>query len=120
RGQVLARPTVKDRPGKHAVVIAGKTFTRILPRGERVRVTVQVPHQLAGPLAWHAVVGVVIVRAGGRTLARIPLLLAQRLPAVSALTLAAHFITRTSTLVILAVICGLMITVAARRRRMRH
>ena len=50
-GAVLARPTIKDRPGKRAVVVAARTFTRVIPRRTRVRVRVYVPHQLAGPLA---------------------------------------------------------------------
>jgi D-alanyl-D-alanine carboxypeptidase (penicillin-binding protein 5/6) len=121
RNQVLARPTVKDSPGKHAVVVAAKTFTRVLARNTHVRIVVQLPHQLSGPKAYHAVVGTVQVVAGHRTLARIPLLLAQRLPAVSPLTLAAHFITRTSTLVLLALVCLLVIAwFGWRRLRLRQ
>jgi serine-type D-Ala-D-Ala carboxypeptidase (penicillin-binding protein 5/6) len=121
RGQVLARPTVKDSPGKHAVVVAARPFKQLLARGERVRIVVQVPHQLAGPLPWHSVVGTAVVMAKRRTLARIPLLLAQRLPAVSPFTIAARFMTRTSTLLMLAVVCVFAISLVTRRRlRMRH
>src|SRR5581483_6620803 len=74
RNEVIARPTVKDSPGKHAVVVAARAFEQVLPRDARVRVVVKVPSQLAGPLAWHAVVGSATVIASGRTLARIPLL----------------------------------------------
>jgi serine-type D-Ala-D-Ala carboxypeptidase (penicillin-binding protein 5/6) len=121
QGEVLARPTVKDSPGKHAVVVAGQSFKQVLARGSRVKLVVKVPHQLAGPLAARTVVGTVTLFAAGRPLARIPLLLARRLPAVSPLTIAAHFVTRTSTLVLLALVCILAISVTARRRlRMRH
>ncbi len=117
----MARPTVKDSPGKHAVVTAARGFTQLLPRDARIKVIVRVPHQLAGPLRQHTVVGTAVVRARGRTLARIPLLLARRLPAVSPLTIAARFVTRPSTLLMLAVVCVLAIGLAARRRtRMRH
>jgi serine-type D-Ala-D-Ala carboxypeptidase (penicillin-binding protein 5/6) len=100
-GQVLARPTVKDRPGVHTAVIAERSFTTVLPRRDAVHLRIDVPAQLAGPLPRHAVVGTVTVLASGRVLTRIPLLLAERLPAVSPLTLAARFLTRPTTLMML-------------------
>jgi D-alanyl-D-alanine carboxypeptidase (penicillin-binding protein 5/6) len=120
KGMVLARPTVKDRPGFHAKVIAGASLTRVLAKGTVVHTRVQLPRQLAGPLRRHAVVGTVIVLAGGKTVARIPLLLAQRLPAVSPLALAARFITRPFTLLIVLLLLGSAIGLAIRRRGHRH
>jgi D-alanyl-D-alanine carboxypeptidase (penicillin-binding protein 5/6) len=106
-GQVLARPTVRDRPGAHAAVIAANGFTGVLARTEPVSLSLHVPRQLAGPLKRHAVVGSVTIFAGRRALARIPLLLARALPAVSPLTLAAHFLTRGSTLIWLVALFAL-------------
>ncbi len=111
-GTVLARPTVRDRPGVHADVIAASTFTRVLARTTRLTTRVEVSRQLTGPVKRHAVVGRVLVLAGGRTLASIPLLLAHALPAVSPLTLAARFFTRPSTLVLLAVLLGAVMGLA--------
>jgi D-alanyl-D-alanine carboxypeptidase (penicillin-binding protein 5/6) len=105
-GTVLARPTVRDRSGAHAVVIAGGSFQRIFPRSSRVRTRVQVPRELAGPLPRHAVVGHVLVLEDGRTVARVPLVLGRALPAVSPLTLAAGFLTRPFTLVLLVLLLG--------------
>jgi serine-type D-Ala-D-Ala carboxypeptidase (penicillin-binding protein 5/6) len=105
-GTVLARPTVQDRPGLHADVVAARTFTDVLARTVRLGVRIRVPHQLAGPLKRHAVVGSVVVVANGRPLSRIPLLLARALPAVSPLTVAARFLTRPSTLVALVALLG--------------
>jgi serine-type D-Ala-D-Ala carboxypeptidase (penicillin-binding protein 5/6) len=119
-GAVLARPTIKDRPGKRAVVVAARTFTRVIPRSTRVRVRVYVPHQLAGPLAKDAVVGTVVVMDGRRQIARQPLLLAQALPAVSAFTLAGHFVTRPSTVVLLLVLASVAIAVTVWRVSGRH
>src|SRR5262249_6613484 len=99
-GSVMARPTVKDRPGVRVPVIAARTLTRVLPRGAAVRTRVEVPHQLAGPLARHAVVGTIVVRAHGKTIARIPLLVSRRLVPVSPLAIAARFITRPITLLV--------------------
>jgi serine-type D-Ala-D-Ala carboxypeptidase (penicillin-binding protein 5/6) len=109
-GTVLARPLVKDRPGVRTDVIAATTFTRVLPRSARVTLRIEAPRQLAGPLRRHTVVGHVVVRANGRPVARIRLLLARALPAVSPLTLAARFLTRPFTLVSL---CALLACVLA-------
>jgi D-alanyl-D-alanine carboxypeptidase (penicillin-binding protein 5/6) len=121
-GEVLARPTVRDRSGVHAAVIAASSFTDVVTRSAPVALRVQVPHQLAGPLKRHTVVGSVTIFAGRRRLARVPLLLARALPAVSPLTLAAHFLTRGSTLPLLVGLLGLAATAYLWRetRRGKH
>jgi D-alanyl-D-alanine carboxypeptidase (penicillin-binding protein 5/6) len=103
-GRILARPTVRDRAGVRAAVIAGATFERVLRRADRVRLRVQVPAQLAGPLPRRAVVGRVVVLAGGRPVGAVPLVLAHALPAVSSLTVAAAFLTRPFSLLLLVVL----------------
>jgi serine-type D-Ala-D-Ala carboxypeptidase (penicillin-binding protein 5/6) len=119
-GAVLARPTVRDRPGMTAAVIASRGFERILPRSDRVRVRVQAPRRLAGPMRRHAPVGTATVVADGRPIARIELVLARALPAVSGLTIAARFITKPLMLLIIVVMVAALITlVIARRRRTR-
>jgi hypothetical protein len=81
-----------------------------------VTTRVEVPHQLAGPLGRHAVVGSLVVLADGRAMARIPLLLASALPAVSPLTIAAGFITKPLTLLLLVAVLGAGIALIVRRR----
>jgi D-alanyl-D-alanine carboxypeptidase (penicillin-binding protein 5/6) len=115
-GTVVARLRVKDRPGFRAPVIVARSYSKVLLRSTRLRFKVQLPHQLVGPLARHAVVGSVIVFADGRELTRIPALLARRLPAVSSLTLAARFITRTSTLLLIVAVIGVLTGLAVVRR----
>jgi serine-type D-Ala-D-Ala carboxypeptidase (penicillin-binding protein 5/6) len=119
-GAVLARPTVKDQPGKRAVVIASRTFTRVVPNSSRVRIRVYVPHQLDGPLPQHAVVGTVVVMAGRHQIDKQPLMLAQALPAVSAFTVAGHFVSRPSTVVSLLVLVCVAIAFIAYRLSGRH
>jgi D-alanyl-D-alanine carboxypeptidase (penicillin-binding protein 5/6) len=119
-GEVLARPTVKDRPGVHAVLTAAAGYTRVLPRDSRVRIRVQTPRQLAGPLPAQAVVGTAIVSDGNRVLTRIPLLLTHRLSAVSGLTIAARFVTQPLALLAIAATVGLAgLTLRSVRRRRR-
>jgi D-alanyl-D-alanine carboxypeptidase (penicillin-binding protein 5/6) len=113
---VLARSTVRNEPGAHAEVIAARGFEKVITRSTRLRTRVEVPRQLSGPLAYHAVVGHVVVTADGHPIARIPLLLAHRLRAVSSLTRAARFIARPSTLVSVFVLFGAAMAFAVRRR----
>jgi D-alanyl-D-alanine carboxypeptidase (penicillin-binding protein 5/6) len=119
-GEVLARPAIRDRPGTHAIVRAASSFRWLLARGVHPHVRISVPSQLAGPLPAGAVVGTASVLAGGRVLDRVPLLLADRLQAVSSLTIAASFITRPLTVIVILVIIGLggCLWRASRRRRL--
>jgi hypothetical protein len=97
-------------------VIAGQSFSDVVPRSSRLHTRLKLPHQLAGPLKRHAVVGTMLVLDGGRTVARLPLLLARALPAVSPVTIAARFLTRPSTLLLLVILLG-GAAVAVRYRR---
>ena len=72
-GQVLARPSVRYRPGEHAVLVAAAGLTRVVARRARVQVRVQAPSQLTGPLRRHARLGSAVVLVDGRPVARIPL-----------------------------------------------
>jgi serine-type D-Ala-D-Ala carboxypeptidase (penicillin-binding protein 5/6) len=81
-GAVLARPAVKDKPETRVRLLAASSYTHVFPRSEAVRLRVRAPAQLTGPLPAHAAVGSVAVVAGGRVVARIPLLLASALPQI--------------------------------------
>jgi D-alanyl-D-alanine carboxypeptidase len=121
-GQLMARPAVRDQPDQHPSVAAARGYTRILPRSARVRVRVAVPHQLTGPLPGQSIVGAATVTDGSRVLARIPLVLTRRLPAVSGLTRARRFVTQPLALLVIAGAAAgaalLARTVRRRRRRM--
>ncbi len=119
-GDIVARPTVADRPGVRADVIAAQSFSLVISRGSRLHLRIEVPHQLTGPLKRHAVVGAALVMEGGRKVARISLLLAKALPAVSPLAIAARFITRTSTLLLLVMLLGGTAVFIVRRRGQRR
>ena len=120
-GQVLARPTVHYRPGEHAALVAAMPFTRVFSTSTRVHVAIKAPAQLTGPLRRGARLGVAIVTADGQSVARIPLLLAKSLPAVSPLTIAARFIAKPLMLLILLLLvaCPALAFVMRRRRRGR-
>ncbi|MGB9186296.1 MAG: D-alanyl-D-alanine carboxypeptidase family protein [Solirubrobacteraceae bacterium] len=121
-GEVLARPTVAYRTGEHAALVAATGLTRVIALRAGVRVRVQAPAQLTGPVPRHARLGTAVVLVGGRPVARIPLLLARALPAVSSLTIAARFITRPLMLVILVLAAAVSLALAfgiRQRRRAR-
>jgi serine-type D-Ala-D-Ala carboxypeptidase (penicillin-binding protein 5/6) len=101
RGQLIATRPVKDQSDKRAKLIAGANVTDVVSRHTRIRLRLELPRQLKGPLARHAVVGRLVVLEDGRPVARVQLLLAHALPAVSPITLAARFLTRPITLVLL-------------------
>jgi len=119
KGQLMAQPTVKDQPDLHPEVTAAAGYSHILPRSAHVRVHVAVPRQLIGPLPGQSVVGTATVTDGRRVLARIPLVLAHRVPALSGLTKATRFITKPLTLVVLAAaaVGAAMLLRNVRRRR---
>jgi D-alanyl-D-alanine carboxypeptidase (penicillin-binding protein 5/6) len=120
KGQVMAQPGVKDQPALHPAVVAAAGYRRILPRSARVGVHVQLPHQLVAPLPAQAVVGTATVTDGRRVLARIPLVLTRRVPALSGITRAARFITRPLALVAFAAAAAsvaLLLRNVRRRRR---
>jgi serine-type D-Ala-D-Ala carboxypeptidase (penicillin-binding protein 5/6) len=116
---VIARPAVRDRPGVRATLIAADSFTRVIGRNVRILRRVDAPHELTGPLPKGAVLGTLLVLADGRVIARIPLLLAQTLRAVSPLTIAARFVTKPLTLIliVIALLALLGVALVIRNRR---
>jgi D-alanyl-D-alanine carboxypeptidase (penicillin-binding protein 5/6) len=116
-GTVVARPSVSEQPGLHAVVVARSSLTRVVPRGGRIRVRVELRRPLAGPLARGTVVGHAIAFADGQRIGAVPLVLARAIPAVSALTRVERFLTRASTLVLLAVLASSGVVLIVRRRQ---
>ena len=111
-GQVVARLRVKDQPGMRVPVIAATTFNGVVPRKPALHVRLELPRSVTGPMRRHAVVGTAVVLVGHRPIARIRLLLARAVPAVSPLTLAERFITRPITLVSVGVLLVAMLILA--------
>jgi D-alanyl-D-alanine carboxypeptidase (penicillin-binding protein 5/6) len=117
RGQVLARPALKDRGG-HADLIAARALTEVVRAGERpaVRVT-GVPGQLDGPLAAGARVGEVVLMRRGRAIARTPLVTAAPVAQASLADRLGHFLGSAVVLLLLAVVVVSTLQLALMRRR---
>jgi hypothetical protein len=109
---VLARPSVKGRDKLHAAVIASATFRQIFARTARLRLRVNVPQQLTGPLGRHARVGTVAVLSRGRVIKRVPLVVARAVPGPRSGLSGLGFVTRPFTLVSLLVLLAVAIGLA--------
>jgi D-alanyl-D-alanine carboxypeptidase (penicillin-binding protein 5/6) len=124
RGAVYARPTVRHRSDERVDVVATRSVRRLVDRAARVRVVAQVPDELAGPLPRGARVGTLTVRAGGRALARVPLVTRVAVPEVGLLERLARGVARPGSLVAIVAMLGgaaglLMRRRGAMRRRRR-
>jgi D-alanyl-D-alanine carboxypeptidase (penicillin-binding protein 5/6) len=117
---VLARPAVADQPGTHAVVIATTSLSHVIAKGARIKIDLVLRHPLAGPIARGVIVGNATVFADGKRIGTVPLALQKAIPAVSPLTRVARFVTRASTLVLLALLLCVAAVLVVRRRQRRQ
>ncbi|HEY3772505.1 MAG TPA: D-alanyl-D-alanine carboxypeptidase family protein [Solirubrobacteraceae bacterium] len=105
--QAVAHLPVKDQPGLRVPIRATRGFRRVLARSSQVRLRVQAPHRLAGPLPSGTVVGHVLVVDGNRTLTRVPVVIERRLKAVPRLVLVGRFFSNRPWLIALIAIAAL-------------
>jgi D-alanyl-D-alanine carboxypeptidase (penicillin-binding protein 5/6) len=105
--QAVAHLPVRDRPGLRVPVRATRSFRRVLARSSDVRLKVDVPRRLVGPLPAGTVVGHVLVGDGTRTLTRVPVVLERRLKAVPRLVLVGRFFSGRPWLIALIVLAAL-------------
>ncbi|HEU4701612.1 MAG TPA: D-alanyl-D-alanine carboxypeptidase family protein [Conexibacter sp.] len=124
RGVVYARPAVKHRPDEHVAVIAVRDARELLRRDARVRLVIDVPRELEGPLPRRAVVGSATVRADGRPIARIPLVTRERVPEVGLLEQVGRALDGPGSLVAVAALLvglgALLVRARGARRRERR
>jgi D-alanyl-D-alanine carboxypeptidase (penicillin-binding protein 5/6) len=113
---ILARPKLKYRDDERIDVIAARTVRALLRRDTRVHVAIRAPEELQGPLPRHAVVGTATVRAGGRVLARVPLVTRFAVPEVGLLERAGNLVARPGSLIAIVAIVGGAVAVLLRRR----
>ena len=98
-------------------ILAARGYRAVLARGAETRLLVGRLRRLRGPMAKGAVVGQLRILIGGRQVARVPLILARRLPAVSTLNKLGHFLKQPFTLLVIALLLGGAAAVLALRRR---
>jgi serine-type D-Ala-D-Ala carboxypeptidase (penicillin-binding protein 5/6) len=124
RGAVYARPAVKHRPDEHVDVVAARDVRELLRRDVRMRLVVDVPGELEGPLPRRAVVGSVTVRANGRAVARVPLVTLGPVPEVGLLEQAGRALDGPGSLVAIVALLGgaaiLLVRARSARRERRR
>lgn len=125
RGAVLARPAVAGFPGRRADVLAARSVRALLLRDAHVRIVLDVPRELHGPLPRRAVVGSATVLANGRPIVRVPLVTARAVPQATLLQQVGRTLDGPGSLVaVVALLAGAAILLGrargARRRERRR
>jgi D-alanyl-D-alanine carboxypeptidase (penicillin-binding protein 5/6) len=103
RSERFARRAVPYE-GAPVSIIAQRGYSTVAARNARIKLSVGKLRKLHGPMAKGTVVGQLRVTIAGRQAARIPLILARRLPAVSTLKKLGHFVKQPFTLLVLALL----------------
>jgi D-alanyl-D-alanine carboxypeptidase (penicillin-binding protein 5/6) len=124
RGAVYAHPAVKHRSDEHVAVVATRDVRELVRRDARVRLVIDVPRELEGPLPRRAVVGSATVLANGRALARVPLVTRAAVPEVSLLEQAGRALDGPGSLIAIVASLGgtaiLLLRARGARRRARR
>lgn len=122
QGRRLGKIALRYRGGQFVNVVAGDTVQRVLRNGVRTTVSVTgLSRQVDGPLPRGSHVGIAIVRAGRKVLARVPAVTATAVAEAGLGTRLSDLVGRSQTIValVLLLICSLPL-VLLRRRAMRR
>ncbi|MBS1871406.1 MAG: D-alanyl-D-alanine carboxypeptidase [Actinobacteria bacterium] len=120
RGAVYARPAVAGRPGDHVAVVATRDVREPLRRDVRVRLAVDVPRELTGPLPRRTVVGRATVLANGRAIARVQLVTRSAVPSVGLLERALRRVDGPGSLIAIVALLGGAAILLVRARDVRR
>jgi D-alanyl-D-alanine carboxypeptidase (penicillin-binding protein 5/6) len=120
-GTPLATAAVRYRDGQTLELVASRTVSRTVRRGERLFTkVVGAPKEVEGPLAKGARLGTILVRQRGRTVDRVALVAARAVPAATATERLSDYAGRPRTLLLLgAFLGGSLLLVLLRRRSHR-
>lgn len=120
-GTPLATADVRYRDGQTLELVASRTVSRTVRRGERLFTKViGAPKEVEGPLAKGARLGTILVRQRGRTVDRVALVAARAVPAATATERLSDYAGRPRTLLLLgAFLGGSLLLVLLRRRSHR-
>lgn len=105
-GATVATAPVRHRPSEQIALVASRSVRELVRRDRTLRVTVDAPAELAGPLPRNAVVGTITVRRGVRAIATVPLVTAEAVPEIGLAERAKNFIARPGSLVAIVAVIG--------------
>jgi serine-type D-Ala-D-Ala carboxypeptidase (penicillin-binding protein 5/6) len=112
----IARPKVAFYGDRRVALEAARGLTLALRRGERLRLSVDAPDELHGPIGRGARVGTVTVRVKGRLVRTVALVTAGAVPEAGFFRKLTHYAVR--PLLILALAVAAVLTADRRRRRL--
>ncbi|MBO0768821.1 MAG: D-alanyl-D-alanine carboxypeptidase [Solirubrobacterales bacterium] len=115
-GKVVKRLAVSEEK-IHPAVIPARAWSKVVPKADQVSVRLKLPKQLSGPLKRHAKVGDAEVYVNGHKATAVPLLVQRAVPSAPVLKQVAHFVTKPTTLGVLALVVGAAVTAGGIRRR---
>lgn len=116
-GRRVASAAVRHREDQRIGLRPARPVVRVVRRGQRPSVRILAPRLLEGPLPAGARAGSAEVLVGGRVVARVPLVTMAPVPAVGLVEGALDALLRPGTLALVAVVAGLLLLAAGRRRR---
>ncbi len=116
RATVVGRPVV-TRESRRAVVITAGGWGTVLPRSDKVSVALALPARLTAPEKAHTRVGTETILVNGHPAGTVALVLGRAIPAVPTLTEVAHVLGGPTTLGVLALLIGVLLTGLELRRR---
>jgi D-alanyl-D-alanine carboxypeptidase (penicillin-binding protein 5/6) len=120
-GRVLGRVPLRYRGGESVEVIAGATVRRVLRRGARTTVSVgRLPVEVDGPLPRGTSLATAVVRAGGKVLARVPVVTARPVEEAGLGTRLDDLLGRAETIVALVLLLACSLPLLLLRRRALH
>ena len=122
RGNILTRVPIRFREGAELDLIAGRSVTRVVRKGRRLRTDVAgVPAEIVGPVERGQRFGVVKVtdRASGELVAEVPLVAAAAVPAATVADRGRDYFTRPTTIALLMAVVLASVALALLRRRVQ-
>jgi len=117
-GRVLGKVPLRYRGGEFVDVVGGATIGRVLRAGTRTSVAVSgLPKEVDGPLPRGSRLGTAVVRAGGKVLARVPVVTARPVEEAGLGTRLDDMLARTETIVALVLLLACSLPLLLLRRR---
>ena len=122
KGERLGAAQVRYRESDRVPLVAARSVRAVVRRGRRAQVTMDVPEVVGGPMPAGARVGTAVVRVGGRTVARVPVVTGAKVPEVGILerVFGGAGGVLVVALVVVGAATGSLLLAMVRRRRRQH
>jgi D-alanyl-D-alanine carboxypeptidase (penicillin-binding protein 5/6) len=122
KGERLGAAKVRYRESDRVPLVAARSVRAVVRRGRRAQVTMDVPEVVGGPMPAGARVGTAVVRVGGRTVARVPVVTGAKVPEVGILerVFGGAGGVLVVALVVVGAATGSLLLAMVRRRRRQH